>query len=221
MRAENIKDKLEYVGQKHQELLNNIFESQLNGKELEYISHLVGDILSNTTECFDYCAKDIFETFILLELTEEESEDYRKGKTRIHFPFYENDLRGNPFLLLSQYKKDLYDYLLNHCHEADESDYLYARGIRKLVNEKKHNNVIAIAKNGRPETIVRGNSFQAIVPPTPLKVVGGEGVKKMVRTPAYQLKDTGEEVENLCSHALSAARRILQEIYDKFFDINL
>lgn len=229
MRAENIKSKLKYCNSQLQELYSILFGAQLSNKKVEDISHLVGDIISNTNDCFDYCAKDMFETFILPKLTSKEINNYNKGTTKVYFPFYEKDLNRGSFQALGQHNKKLYVYLLSRCRAADHKekigrikfDYVYARNVRKLVNDKKHNNVIEITNDGDLETVIDGNGFQAIIPPTKLRVVADGGVKNVVRAHVYQLESTGEEIKELCSCAQVSTRRILGEIYNKFLNIKL
>lgn len=222
MRDESVAEKLIHSSDGIQNLGNQLFDSKMSKQKLKNISHIVSDILSNTTECFDYCARDIFELHILPSNPSEKD-------ANVYFPFSIDQLNKKPFSLLQQSQPALYNFLINFAADADSkkllNDTLISSGIfrkiRKLVNEKKHDNVIVVNTEGGAELVSEFGGFKVVFP---LRQIGVTETKidhdsmrgPMIISNAYELKDTSEEVMTLCQMNLSGTKIVLQNIYNSF-----
>jgi hypothetical protein len=224
MRYDNIKSKLEHTNSNIQKMADLLFESKMQKQTLENVTHLVGDSLSNTTECFDYCAKDIFEKYILPKYPH--MKDWN-----IYFPFSEDSLNREPFSLLKVENQGLYNYLLNLAQEA-KTDNVFKdtlikaslpKIVRKIVTEKKHNDVIEVNSKGGAELVVDLEGMKAIIPlrqigVTETEIDHGSMQGPMIIANGYELKDTGDEVLTFCQMSLTATKIITDEIYQGFLN---
>lgn len=225
MRNESIKSKLDHVSYNIQNLGDVLFDGKVKNKKIENISHLVGDTLSNTTECFDYCVKDIFEEFIF-------PKNSKLNGHKVSFPFYLNQLEKEPFLSLKTYNFELYKYLENLVRKFDSEElipqtmlkYSIARHIRNLVNDKKHDDVIEIDSKGSPELVSSFGGIKMILPLKQFGIINKEidhdsmGDGPMIIANGYELKETGEEVMMLCQFAKSVTSIILEDLYKENFN---
>lgn len=224
MRDKDIKANLEYAKAKQKELSNLLFESRMKEQPINHIANLAADVLSNVTECFDYCAKDIYERYLSDKLNPKE----KKG-LKVYFPFYENQ---NFLTLLQKYKKPVYNFLLETIKKADKNEaipnslsrYSIAREVRSLVNNKKHDKVIEVNIQGSPDLLVESEheikmwmsiEEQQIPPGQGIEILPGANKKAKI-VPSYRLKENNQEVSGFCGSAIGNAEYILDAVYRKF-----
>ncbi len=223
MRQDNIKEKLKYISSKINDLGDVLFKAKMEGTDINDVAHSVGDILANSTELFDYCAQDIFEKFI---------SPYNSSfsKKKIYFPFYSRQLTEGkePFSYLKFTSPQLHTYLLKLTNDSDTGVSIentcvpasFPRKIRDLVNNKKHIDVIDVTKEGQGEYVIETNGMKVTLPIQQEGFKIGEpnlvGNIKINKTKAYELKETGEEVTELCIYNKTATEKIITEIYKRF-----
>lgn len=228
MRDKDIISTLKHVESKRQELLSLMFDANMQSTSIENIANLVADILSNLTKCFDYCANDIYDKYIATRLGSQ-----RKGKEKIYFPFYKNQLtdKKNSFNLLLIYKKVVYDFLLEIVEKSENKKFIkntripysIAREVRGLVNTDKHNKIIEVDNLGRSELLAKSKMGNIVIPEDQLiqngwKVeVFPDQDKKTIIAKAYRLLENNQEVADFCSLAQWNTQQILDMIYRKFF----
>ncbi|MBX4215466.1 hypothetical protein KW797_00755 [Candidatus Parcubacteria bacterium] len=227
MRDLSIKSKLEHTSANIQHLGDLLFAGKMENTKINNVAHLVGDTLSNSTECFDYCARDIFEIYILPK--------YPKLKgMNVYFPFSSDQLKKEPFSLLSSIYPELYQHLVDIIKLADDGNNIdqsiipasLPKRVRSLVNSKKHDDVIEINTKGGAELV---SDFGGIKMVFPLKQIGvteteidHESMKgPMIIANGYELKETGEEVMTMCQFAHTSTKIILQNLYSEYLGSKL
>jgi hypothetical protein len=224
MRHESIKSKLNHVNDNIQRLGNLLFDSKMQNQRLDNITHLVGDSLSNTTECFDYCAKDIFEKYIL-------PKNLHMKDWNIYFPFSINALNKAPFSIMEKENPLLYKYLVDLAKNAESENLLdntlikasLPKKIRQIVNDKKHNDILEINSKGGAELVSEFGGVKIIFPLRQIGITETEIDHDSMQGPmiisnAYELKETGDEVMALCQFSYTATNKIIEEIYSKFLN---
>lgn len=229
-RYSDITSKLEYIEYKRQEMMQALFNAKKEKCEPSYFKHIVADILSSTRECFDYCAKDILENKIIVNTSNEKLiARFNDGKIRAYFPFYKNELenRNNPFYELKDIQVDFYQHLIKLADNF-ASDNLIPNTLLKysdliklkdLVNEKKHDKLIAIESNSNQEYIIEDNGFSMVIPIKEQK--GWDTFKvsedsKVSIVSEFRLEYIDEEISMFCMGANKSTEIIIKEIYTNF-----
>ena len=234
-RLDQIQSKLAYTEKQFQLLGNALFDSKRKRKEPEFICHTVADILSSSRECYDYCAKDILEE-IIIPSTQNTGliSSFNNGKIRFYFPFYRSELENtkNPSSELVTIFPDLHNHLL---HIADSIstgavipntlfNYADIEQLKNLVNEKKHDSLIAIESNQDQEILIEKSGVKMIIPIKEqkgwnrFKVSPGSNIS---RVQEFRLKTIDKEILSFCLFARKATGIVLDEIYEKFLSARI
>lgn len=240
-RAQDIKDKLAYTLLKYNSLNDEISAAQKEDKEVPFVGQKTGDILSGCRECFDYCAKDMADTFVTQSANRKVVDSYVNGDTNAYFPFYKSQLKnGKLFFELSTTAPALYHHLLNLTAKIEAkqiipntmASYGVPTEVNNLVNEKKHDKITTakIRENAATHVMFPGGG-EVIISPLfqytgdrpdfgadldAQTMIGTDGVKiKYVRD--YKLSENNWEIRRFCLHAILSTTRILTEIYHQFF----
>lgn len=225
-RLKNVEEKLTYVRKRRQELINTLFDAQIENKSLDHISHFVGDILSNTVECFEYLARDIAESFLQAIIND--------PRRKIYFPFYERQLEDFPWRNLKSIRSQTFGVLEDLARKAERKeriprmsmDYSVPVHIHELVIKKKHFDILPIAQSGDKEVVANLGGMKIVVG---LKQFGGEDKAQIEMSPGikyakartYVLASTSEEIRDLCLGAEQATRRVLSDIYNQIFNTSI
>ncbi|MCW2246623.1 hypothetical protein M2352_002214 [Azospirillum fermentarium] len=242
-RADDIKQKLAFSLLKHNNLHSEIDYSQKNDADIAFIGQKVGDILSGCRECFDYCAKDMAETFVLQSANQNMVSRYFSGKAKAYFPFFPTQLlNGTLFYELTATAPELYAHLFNLAHEIEEKKiipgtvigYDVCKTLNEIVNDKKHDQITVarIRDNAATRISFSGGTEITISPMFPFtdrpdfsadidaeQMIGSDGVQiKYVRE--YRLYHNNWEVERFCLHSIQATKFILSDIYQNFFRLS-
>ena len=226
-RFQAIRDKIEYAEHQRQNLMNALYDSKKESKEPKFIVHTVADILSSTIECYDYCAQDILQEKVI-NLTKNRNilDRHNKGSLRAYFPFYENELLNtkNPFSELRITEPLMHEYLVSlaknivSTNNIPKTLFKYSDIIRlkNLVNEKKHDRLIAIEANDNQEILIENPNMKIIIPIKEQKgwnkfqVSPGLNVSRVTE---FRLEFIDEEVSKFCMFATGSTRIILEDIY--------
>lgn len=228
-RFDDITSKFEYAEMLRQELMNLLFNAKRDEVETKPIMHHARTILAESRECFDYCAQDIFEAFILPNTKEQKILDNHKNdKLRLYFPFYELQLTQGVFLELEKFEPNLYKHLIDLTQKVQANDpitnTLYKYGsvleLKDMVNEKKHDKLLAVKSDPQQEVLVENAGFKAIFPVkqnTHLHTlhVPADSTIKLVDEFLFEYNDC--EVSDFCMTAVFVTRIVLDEIYKQFF----
>lgn len=241
-RVQDIKEKLAYTQTKLAALKEELAAAQKSGTDVNHIGQKVGDILSGSRECFDYCAKDIADQFIATSPNTKVAASYTSGKAKAYFPFYQTQLTGNSlFSELASTAPLLHSHLLDLASKISAKDtiantvatYDIATEVNGLVNDKKHDKITTATVRGNAATRVEfPGGGEVLVSPMysftgnrpdfgadvdAQQMVGTEGVK-IQYVNEYRLTHNNWEVTRFCDHALLATTRILTEVYQRFFN---
>ncbi|WP_146208053.1 hypothetical protein [Azospirillum sp. TSH64] len=242
-RANDIKQKLAFSLIKYKSLCDEMSRSQRHNKDLAFVGQKVGDILSGCRECFDYCAKDLADSFLVQGSDKKLVIQYASGKAKAYFPFFETQLlKGALFYELIFVAPELYAHLLGLAKKIAAKEviagtvigYDLCEMLNDIVNCKKHDQ-ITVAKvrinSATHVTFPDGGEiivspmfpftdrpdFSADVDAQPM--VGSEGVK-IKYAYEYRISHNNWEVGRFCLYSIQAVSLIISEIYQKFFEIS-
>lgn len=230
-RLKEIQDKLQYAEHQRQSLMNTLFVAKKEKKNPQFIVHTVADILSSSRECYDYCARDIIEEKVIPNTKNQIIIDrHNDGKLRAYFPFYRSELtnKNNPFSELDQIQPFFHNYLLDLADNIDAKNpipntlFNYGNIIRlkDIVNEKKHDRLIAIETNEDQEILIENLNMKMIIPVKKQKgwnkfqVSPDSDISRVVE---YRLEYLDEEVCDFCMFATVSTKIVLEDIYAKYF----
>jgi hypothetical protein len=218
-RVNSIQSKLSHIASQQQELHGLLFQAEADQENLSLkISHRVGDILTNSTECFQYAAHDIAERHL-----ENLKEPY-------YFPFYLAQLGKYPWDKLRVKSSNAFQVLQSFINKIESDakipktlfDYRAARRIHELVRAKKHLNIIKVEASEKSEVHIELNGMQVILPPQQLTRAAGrirvaKGAK-VTQRPEYLIESLTIPVRDICLEAEQTTRIILTELYRAIFN---
>ena len=228
-RFDDIKSKFEYAEMLRQELMNLLFNAKRDEVETKPIMHHARTILAESRECFDYCAQDIFEAFILPNTKERKIlDDHKNNNLRLYFPFYESQLTKGVFLELKKFEPNLYKHLISLTAKIQANDTipktLYKYGsvleLKDMANEKKHDKLLAVKNDRQQEVLVENEGFKAIFPVkqnTHLHTLHVPADSTIKLVDEFLFEYNNYEVSHFCMTAVFVTRIILDEIYKEFF----
>ena len=234
-RSVQIKDKFDYAEQQLQQLLNHMYEAKKAGIEAKHIVHKAAEILSTSRECYDYCARDVVEEFILQYTNNRKIlSKHRAGELRVHFPFYANELTdsGNVFFELQYTNSGLYKHLIglseNIAKNVQIPNTLFHYGdilqLKEMVNTKKHDRLIGVQSISNQEVIIESAGVKMVIPKK--KQVGR--IRFSVSTGSYvsnvaefRFEFNSKEVGEFCLFTIESTKIVLDEIYRIFFNLPL
>ena len=230
-RLKDIRSKLEYVERQRQTLMAALFDAKKKGEKPEFFCHTVADILSSSRECYDYCAKDVLEEKIIPNTSDNRLlSRFNAGKVRAYFPFYRSELENaqNPFYQLITIEPALYRHLLGIADNIASGvaipntlfNFSDIERFKNLVNEKKHDRLIAIESNENQEIIVENAGLKMILPVNKQKGWNRFQVSSdsdVSRVAEFRLESIDAEISMFCMFAQKSTEILLEEIYTKFF----
>lgn len=230
-RLKEIQDKLKYAEHQRQSLMNTLFEAKKEKKEPQFVVHTVADILSSSRECYDYCARDIIEEKIIPNTSNQRLIDrHNDGKLWIYFPFFRNELtnNSNPFNELARIDPPFHNYLIDLADNIDAKNpipkTLFNYGdiikLKDIVNEKKHDRLIAIESDEDQEILIENPNMKMIIPVKKQKGWNSFQVfpdSDLSRVVEYRLEYLDVEICDFCMFATISTKIIIEDIYTKFF----
>jgi hypothetical protein len=229
-RKADVTSKLAYADKRRNALMDELFAAKKEGRDPDSLIHAAADVVSNARECFDYAAQDIVEGYVLPN-DQKAAKAHAAGSLKVYFPFHETQL-SNPKLVLHSLKKStpkLYEDLIaftEACATGKSiantlfncADFL---SMKDMVNEKKHDKLLAVASDKEQELLIEGNGFSAIIPLKEQKgwhtlaVTPGSTMKHVAE---YRFAYNNKEVARFCLFAVKATERILfNNIYARHF----
>ncbi len=234
-RSVQIKDKLDYAEHQRNQLMNSMYEAKKTRIEAKYIVHSAAEILSTSRECYDYCARDIVEHFIVQYTSNIKIlSKYRSGRLRVYFPFYTNELKDsdNVFFELQYTNSGLYMHLVdlsqNIANNVKIKNTLFYYGdilqLKEIVNTKKHDRLIGVQSIPNQELLVESYGVKMLIPKKQQRgwnrfsVSSGSYISNVSE---FLFEFNNKEVSDFCLFATHATRRVLNEIYRNFFNTSL
>lgn len=203
--------------------MSELFEAKRNDRDPRHLVHLAADIIATSRECFDYLAQDIVEQFVLpfTQVTKFKA-DHASGKLHAYFPFHEPQVRGAGKLFheVMNGNHQLYADLVQFTESISQKEripntlfeYADFLEIKEMINQKKHDKLIAITAEPNQEHLIQNEIFQAILP-----IRGPSGWGSVVVSPGTLLKSVAEyrfeynnkEVGRFCMFAVCATQIVL------------
>lgn len=228
-RQDDIRQTLAYALNRLNLLKAELRSESASEGDVQFVGQKVGEILSLCRECFDYCAKDLNETFLA------------SPKDRAYFPFNEDSLRQGFVADLKILRPDVASHVKSIVDRIvkDElfNETLFSYGVlaktNQLVNNKKHNVVTKFNRRANSATRVKfaGGAEVVFSPMMPfdgdrpdfssnqdaMEMVGSDESVEITYISEYRLRDNNWEVSRYCWHALEATWRVLEDIYIAIF----
>ncbi|MFN9610621.1 MAG: hypothetical protein ACK546_00475 [bacterium] len=231
MRKADVQSKIAYAKHRHQELMNTLFAAKQSASDPTFLAHACADIISTARECFDYLGQDIIAGHIALKTTNAKtSKAYADGTLKAYFPYYSGQLTkmDSIFYELKSHTPALYQDLLEFtsriASKAPISDTLFSyqmlADVRDMVNEKKHDKLLAVVSEADAEFLIENSALKMILPIKSQKgwssfaVQPGAQVKHVVE---YRFAHNDQEVGKFCLFAINATERVVGEFYANHF----
>lgn len=230
-RKQDVISKLAYATHRHQELMNALFEAKKAAKDPAFLVHTCADILSTSRECLDYLAQDIIECHIIPVTTSQKlKRDHASGKLKVYFPFYESQINKSetPFFELRTINPALHQALLDFAHSIDNNasipntsfTYKLLLDLKDMVNEKKHDKLIAVVSEADNEYLIENDSMKILLPVSGqsgwshFSVEPGSMVQKVTE---YRFEFNDEEIGKFCLFTTKMVERIIGDLYQAHF----
>ncbi|MBI4641753.1 MAG: hypothetical protein HY731_13740 [Candidatus Tectomicrobia bacterium] len=211
--------------------MNALFEAKKAAKDPTFLVHTCADIIATARECFDYLAQDIIECHIIPGTSNQKlKQDHAAGKVKAYFPFYASQVTkpGTPFFELSTTNASLYQALLDFAQSiANDASipntlftYKLLLYVKDMVNEKKHDKLIAVVSNADREYLIENDSMKMLLPMSGQSgwsyffVEPGSTVQKVTE---YRFAFNDQEVGKFCLFATKATERVIGDLYQAHF----
>lgn len=230
-RKTDVQSKLAYAKHRHQELMNTLFAAKQSSSDPAFLVHACADIISSARECFDYLGQDIIAGHIAPKSTNAKTaKSYADGSLKAYFPYYSGQLTKTDSIFheLKFHTPSLYQGLLDFTSRIASKasipntlfNYQMLADVRDMVNEKKHDKLLAVVSEADAEFLVENSALTMILP-----IKGQAGWSSFAVQPGTQVKRVAEyrfahndqEVGKFCLFATNATERVVTEFYANHF----
>ena len=230
-RKADVQSKMVYAKHRHQEVMNTLFAAKQSASDPTFLVHACADIISAARECFDYLGQDIIAGHIVPKTTNAKtSKAHADGTLKACFPYYSGQLTRTDsiFYELKSHAPALYQDLLDFTSRIASKapipdtlfNYQMLADVRDMVNEKKHDKLLAVVSEENAEFLVKNSAMTMILP-----VKGQKGWSSFSVQPGTQVKHVAEyrfayndqEVGKFCLFATNATERVVGEFYVRHF----
>ena len=230
-RKADVQSKLAYAKHRHQELMNALFSAKKASSDPVFLVHACADIISTARECFDYLGQDIIEGYVVPNTTSAKiKKAHADGTLKAYFPYFQSQLAkpDSIFFELKSHTPALYQNLLDFtsriASKASIPDTLFnyqmLADVRDMVNEKKHDKLLAVVSEADAEFLVENPSFSMILPIKGQKGWSSFEVQpgtKVERVTEYRFSFNDQEVGKFCLFATNATERLILAVYASHF----
>jgi hypothetical protein len=231
-RKQQVVDKIAYATHRHQELMSELFSAKNEDRDPTYLVHAAADVLAAARECFDYLGQDIIECWIIPNTANPKLlKAYADGKLKSYFPFYTSQIAkaDTVFIELSTIEVALYRALLDFAKSIEDGamipetlfSYKAISEMKDMVNEKKHNQLIAAVSDRDREYLVKSEGMTMILPITSQKGWSSFSVQpgtKVSKVAEYRFQSNQQEVGKFCLFAVKATERVISSFYANYFE---
>ena len=230
-RKTDVTSKLAYANHRLQELMNELFEAKKSERDPAHLVHAASEVIATSRECFDYLGQDIVDNFVIpFTSSAKIKNDYATGSLRAYFPFHESQVKY-PGKLFNEVKHgnqqlhaDLVAFTEAITKKASIPDTLFEYAafleMKDMVNEKKHDKLVAVVSEQDQEHLIENESFKIILPIkgqvgwSSFSVSPGNSAKKV---PEYRFAYNDKEASKFCLFALKATERVIGKFYADHF----
>ena len=211
--------------------MNTLFAAKKSSSDPSHLVHACADIISAARECFDYLGQDIIAGHIVPKTTNTKiSKAYADGSLKAYFPYYSGQLTkaDSIFYELKVHTPALYQDLLDFTSKIASKasirdtlfNYQMLTEVREMVNEKKHDKLLAVVSEADGEFLIENSALKMILP-----IKGQKGWSSFVVNPGTQVERVVEyrfayndqEVAKFCLFATNATERVVGAFYTNHF----
>ena len=230
-RRDDVGSKLAYAKHRHQELMNMLFSAKTTASDPAHLVHTCADIISTARECFDYLGQDIIGGYIVPNTKNQKIlQANANGNLKSYFPYYATQITKSDSVfhelatLAPVLHQDLLDFTNSIATNASIPNTLFnyklLADVRDMVNEKKHDKLIAVVSSADGEYLIESAGFTMLIP---IKEQVGwssfavEPGIKVERVSEYRFAYNDQEVGKFCLFATNATERVVNEFYASHF----
>jgi hypothetical protein len=189
--------------------MNTLFEAKMAASDPAFLVHTCADIISSARECFDYLGQDIIECHIIPKTSNQRFlQDHSAGRLKAYFPFYDRQVSRPDSIF--------------HELEAIEPSLYYVPlvDVKDMVNEKKHDKLIAVVSQADQEFLIENPGIKIILPMKAQKGWSSFSVEtgsKITRATEYRFAHNNEEVGRFCLFATKVTDLVIEGFYRDHF----
>jgi hypothetical protein len=230
-RKADVFSKLEYAEHRRNAVMDELFSAKKASRDPKFIIHAAAEVVATARETFDYLGQDIVEQYLLPNTKNAKiKKAYASGKLKVYFPFHEPQVKESDgtFHELKTIAPSLYSELLSFVegiaakHQIANTlfNYGWFMNLKDMVNEKKHDRLLALASDGNQEILVEGNGLSMLIPKKKQ-----QGWNTLMVQPGMEMKDVTEyrfaynnvEVADFCLFAAKATEIVVGGFYRNHF----
>lgn len=230
-RKDDVYSKLAYAKQRHQELMNTLFAAKKSASDPTFLVHTCADVISAARECFDYLGQDIIAAHIVPNTTNPKTSKAFADRTlKAYFPYYAGQITkvDSIYFELKSHTPALYQDLLEFTSNIASNasipntlfNYQMLADVRDMVNEKKHDKLLAVVSEADGEYLIENSAFKMILPIKDQKGWSSFVVQpgtQVERVTEYRFAHNGQEVGKFCMFATNATERAINAFYANHF----
>lgn len=211
--------------------MDELFSAKKESRDPKFLIHAAAEVVATARETFDYLGQDIVEQYLLPNTKNAKiKKDYASGKLKVYFPFYEPQVKAphGTFHELKTIAPSLYSELLSFVEGIAAKrqipntlfNYGWFMNMKDMVNEKKHDRLLAVVSEGHQEILVEGNDFSMLIPKKKQ-----QGWNTLIVQPGLEMKEVTEfrfahndvEVAEFCLFAAKATEIVVGGFYRNHF----
>lgn len=230
-RKADVLSKLAYARHCHQQMMNTLFTAKRSASDPAFLVHSCSDVISAARECFDYLGQDIIAAYIAPKtINPKISKAFADGTLKAYFPYYATQITrtDSVFHELSAHTPALYQDLLafasNIASKASIPNTLFnyqiLADVRDMVNEKKHDKLLAVVSGADGEYLIENTDLKMILPLRDQKGWSSFAVQpgtQVERVTEYRFAHNDQEVGKFCLFATNAAEQVINGFYASHF----
>ena len=211
--------------------MDELFSAKKESRDPKFLIHAAAEVVATARETFDYLGQDIVEQYLLPNTKNAKiKKDYASGKLKVYFPFHEPQVKAphGTFHELKTIAPSLYSELLSFVegiagkHQIPNTlfNYGWFMNLKDMVNEKKHDRLLAVVSEDNQEILVEGNGLSMLIPKKKQ-----QGWNTLIVRPSMELKEVTEyrfaynnvEVADFCLFSAKATEIIVGSFYGNHF----
>ncbi len=211
--------------------MNILLQGKKATTDPAFLVHTCADIISTVRECFDYLGQDIIESHIVSKSTNQRVlQEHAAGRLKAYFPYFSTQVTKTTsvFSELANLDPALYQMLLDFTARVASGapipdtrfTYRMLADVKDMVNEKKHDKLIAIISEGDQEYLIENASMTVLLPMRDQRGWSSFSVEpgtKVSRVTEYRFAHNDQEVGKFCLFATGATERVIGRFYHDHF----
>lgn len=211
--------------------MNTLFAAKKAASDPAYLVHACAEIVATTRECFDYLGQDIIAGHIVPKTANAKtSKAYADGTLKAYFPYFAGQITkaDSIFYELQFHTPALYQDLLEFTNRIASNasipgtlfNYQMLADVRNMVNEKKHDKLLAVASEAEGEFLIESTAISMILPVKGQKGWSSFAVQpgtRVERVMEYRFAHNNQEVGKFCLFSANATERVVNTFYADHF----